>query len=139
MPVIRMFRNAFVIVFFLFNVCRAIEANAQLAVSGRMDNGAGTAPSASGVVMQQHKSMLSLLNADKLELPSAAAGDAGVAETGQEASGSRQTRQVILPYATYGGYYGGYRAYYPYSYYTYRPYYYYRPSYSYGLPFYLYG
>lgn len=142
MQVIRILRNSFVIVFFLFNFCRTIEANAQPAVSGLMDNIAGTSPAASSVVMQEQKSMHSLLNADKLESPSVAAGDVGVADRGEKASGSRQIRQVIFPYGGYGGYghyYGGYPYYYPYSYYTYRPYYYYKPTYSYGLPYYLYG
>lgn len=104
-----------------------------------MDNIAGTSPGASGVVMHEQKSTLSLLNADKLGSPSAAVGDVGVAEMGQEASGSRQTRQAIFPYSGYGRYYNGYPYYYPYSYYAYRPYYSYKPIYSYGFPFYLYG
>uniref|UniRef100_A0A0A1XLJ4 50S ribosomal protein L9 n=1 Tax=Zeugodacus cucurbitae TaxID=28588 RepID=A0A0A1XLJ4_ZEUCU len=135
MQVTRIFRYSFAIVFLLCSVCRTSEGSAQ------PDNIAGIAPAASGVAKQEPKSMLSLLNADKLDASVAVAGEAGVAaDSEQEASGARQTRQVIYPYGGYGRYYGGYPYYSPYySYYTYRPYYYSRPIYSYGLPFYFYG
>ncbi|CAD6993106.1 unnamed protein product [Ceratitis capitata] len=141
MQVISTTCSSLIFVCFLLNFGHMIKATPLLSTPD------GSTPAVSGTVTEQQKSMTSLLNADKLDLTAAAVAEdsAGAdyekrAAANGERVGNRQARQILYPYVSaYGHYYGGYPYYYPYSSYTSRPYYYYKPVYSYGFPFYLYG